>query len=246
MGDQSESSSSSSSSSFRQAPILKSESEYQAWKPLMEQHCIELGLHHLLEMRLTRYADMVKSRDIIESSTHHLADFGMELVRTTVAAVKQEGKEDVNDPFGALSSDKKKELVNHVKNIQKLYAVLNRSIPASLRARIGSEHSGNGCYLWQWLKETLQSTSSGVMNDLLESIFSIRQHPGERFAAYKARVDAINDRLAVNKFDIKDEQYTFILLNRLTPEYQTISYATKNDKVFMSDPNRVAKWVFNE
>ena len=236
-------SSSSSSSMLRQAPILKSEGDYATWKPLMEQHCIELGLFHLLDMRLTRYADMVKSRDIIEASTHHLADFGIELIRTSVASVKQEQKEEAYDPFGALSPEKKKELVSHVKNIQKLYAVLNRSIPASLRVRIGSEHSGNGCYLWQWLKETLQSTSSGVMNDLLESIFSIRQQAGERFSAYKARVDAINDRLAVNKFDLKEEQYTFILLNRLTPEYQTISYATKNDVTFMNDPNRVAKWV---
>jgi hypothetical protein len=233
----------SSSSSLRQAPQLKSELEYETWKPLMEQHCIELGLYHLLDMKLTRFSDMVKSRNKIESATHHLSDFGMEYIQPSIASVKQEKKDDVDDPFGGLNAERKKELVIHVKNIQKLYAVLNRSIPQSLRIQIGSEHVGNGCHLWQWLKETLQSTSTGMMNELLESIFSIRQQPGERFAAYKARVDSINDRLAINNYDLKEEQYTFVLLSRLTPEYHTISYTTKNDKTFVNDKNHVAKWL---
>lgn len=235
---------SSSSSSSRQLPILTSTDDYATWKPLMEHYINDMGCGKVLKMNILDFNALVKARDSFESAMTAYTNLGISFDSdVVVASVKHEGEQKGNK-FDDLSAEDKKNLISTVYKIERVYSVIYRAIPHQLRIQIGIEHKGNGNYLWKWLSSTIEPTSIGALSDKYTQLLGMRQHSGERFAVWKARVDALNDRLAGSDFEMRPAAYRYHVLTYTTNDYRSVITNIELTKEMRDDPDdRAGMWL---
>ena len=242
--DEDNGSSSSSTSSLKQVPLLRSIDDFDIWRPLIEHFIIDCGCGRILEMDVQNYDGLVKKRNQLLASNSVYLELGISFPATKVVSTVKQEEESKSNEINVLSDAAKKELMKVVKESERVYTILYRAIPQSLRVQVGVEHKNNGNSLWKWIVSKLEPTSTGMQMERYDQLVAIRQQPGERFATYKARIDRLNDKLASTGDDLKPKQYRHTVLSRTHEKYRQIVISVEMNKELQDDSNdRAGMWI---
>jgi hypothetical protein len=197
---------------------------YAVWKPLMEHYLMERRIHDVLKMKIDHWKALSEKADQLKSkaSENYYRKFGITWKEPVRAPQIKAEKDSSSADYEQLSEDEVKQLSTLVHRVRTVYSILYDAIPIDVRNQIGSEHHGNGAYLWNWLEERLLANTVDVQHEIIGELFTLQQSQDEKFEAYKARVDVLNDRLAQAKIDLPSAMYRYIVLKKLRPEYRQI------------------------
>lgn len=212
---------------------------------MMEQYVVYLGLQDVLKMKFSSWQSIVKMMEESEKKQNSalFGRLGIEYTETAQVATIKSEDEHKEAAHQKMSEEEVKTLKKIVKSVREVYSILYQSIPQELRLQIGSEHEGNGAYLWQWLDTRLQPTGVAALHDNIAAIFSMQQSNDESFEQYKARVDVVNDRLAKSGIDLQPEIYRYVVLERLRQEYQPIVLNLRLNSEYKSNgKDNVTMW----
>lgn len=213
------------------APRLSGASGYATWAPRMNAYLQAkgaAGIHirpmtkavwdvNLHRVDLWRDESLARDLELAESATSSSSKKPDEAV-----AKAEEEKRKARARFTA-----------EVELSQRMYGIIFSSLPEDLLPQVLHGNVPEGCahLLWQWLQNKFQSTEMDNIHSLFEEWFSLKQGEAESFDAYRARVNRQCTLLEHAKQKTSPEQYEFILLCRLRPEYKPIVLALDNGEL---------------
>lgn len=227
-------------------PKLDNVAGYGVWRPLMEHYLMERKLYDILKMKIDNWKFISDQVDQYtnKSNEEMYKKFGISLRESVkTPQIKTEKVDESLMNLGKLSGDELKQLSLLVQRVRTVYSILYEAIPIDVRGQIGSEHYGDGAYLWKWLEDQLQSNTIDAQHEIIGELFTLQQSENELFQAYKARVDVLNDRLAQAKVDLPPAMYRYIVLKKLRLEYRQIVVAIDLSSEYKDvDGDSVALW----
>lgn len=215
---------------------------YTSWREEMEVSLFRqnTGGVHTLAMSAASFRELLSNTRqwAAEGRLQALAKLGIKasvpVVAPTSAATAAAGSSasssSATNTAAQPTDDEKKIMVTLVEQSQRAYSILFMALPDELRtqvSKIGDVPQGFAHGLWMWLERKFQSTEKDSVGELLATWTSLAQEEHESFDAYRARVNHVKTLLECAKEPQSARMYSYILLDKLQPKYESAVLALK-------------------
>ncbi len=238
-------------------PKLTSGEAYANWKPAFINYCFRIGLAAVLTDEIVQYKQLVVKRAewtrseqqsyvsralASSSSSSSSTDPSSSPMKFNAAAAKQK-----SDDVKAVEKAEEATMRAHIKRMleqsERVYGALVDALPLDIRPQVEDDNlpAGYAYGLWKWLGDKYQNTEVANVAELLSQWMNLKQIENEMFDSYRARVNKLRALLEVANERPSDGVYTYILLDRLLPNYSQAVLALKaGDK--LKDTSKI-NWV---
>lgn len=135
-------------------------------------------------------------------------------------------------------TEKKAKVSAMLGRVRKAYGYLFAALPSDVRLLVASVPQGYAYGVWDFLEKKYRNTEQDSIANLWSNFISLAQSGNENFDEYKARVDSVVELLALAKDKPSHNLYSYALLWRLQPRYETAVLTLKTGDR-LKDPAKI-------